>query len=158
MGLCSSLRNKTKCWEEGDDLPVRSTILVEHTSTTLLLHAASMRETYDLGDPDTDMSTYFLPKDNDETSEGSEQRRRRVDAMVADMLRRVSKRFPGPPGPPKEMTVLLTGDTMLLSWMDCVKSSKKLSDMKSSKLRCSLQTPSSLLLEGPLNSRGERYS
>jgi hypothetical protein len=109
MGLCSSYTSEEQCRKEGLDLPVRSTIFVEYTSVSLLLHATTMREAYDLGDRDADISTHFFSLSRAAADEPV--RRDIVREKVMELLRRCFKRSPGPPGPPESITVLLVGDT-----------------------------------------------
>jgi hypothetical protein len=110
MGLCSSYLDGEKCRKEGLRLPGRPSILVDYSSAALFLHAQYMREAYDLGDPDTDMSVHFFPS-GDHGVPDHVARRQDVRKSVSELLRRSYKRFPGPPGPPKVITVLFIADT-----------------------------------------------
>jgi hypothetical protein len=97
-----------QCRKESLDLPVRSTLFVEYTSVSLLLHGTTMREAYDLGDPDADTSTHFFS-----SSETADEpvRREIVREKVMELLRGCFKRSPGPPGPLESITVLLIENT-----------------------------------------------
>jgi hypothetical protein len=103
MGLCSSYTSKEQCRDEGMALPVRFTLFVEHTSVAILLHGTTMREAYDLGDPDADISTHCFS-----SSESADEKMRReiIREKVMELLRRFLKRSP----PPENITVLLVGD------------------------------------------------
>lgn len=111
MGLCSSYFDRKKCTEEGLNLPIRSTILVDYAAAALLLQTASIREAYDLADSYANTLTYLSsPRDNHNLDDVDQySKKQKVRKMVIDLLRTGYKRFPGPPGPPKMITVLLVG-------------------------------------------------
>jgi hypothetical protein len=57
MGLCESYTDKIKCTEEGLELPVRRTLLVEISENALLLHTKIMREAYCDGSSGSDVAS-----------------------------------------------------------------------------------------------------
>ena len=122
MGLCTSYTDKEQCRKEGLDLPVRSVLFVEYTSVALLLHATLMREASDLAEPDMDVSTHFfsLSETRDESVRGE-----LVRDKVGELLRRRFKRFPGPPEPPKVITVLLVGGNDTVAVQEVIYSALK---------------------------------
>jgi hypothetical protein len=103
MGLCSSYTNEEQCRDEGLALPVRSTIFVECTSVAILLHGTTMREAYDLGDPDVDISTHFFSS----TETANEPMGREI---IREKVMELLRRFLKPSPPPESITVLLVGD------------------------------------------------
>ncbi|RMZ73070.1 hypothetical protein GMOD_00009580 [Pyrenophora seminiperda CCB06] len=108
MGLCSSYVDKEQCRKEGLTLPVRPTLFIEYTSTAIFLHIASMREAYDLADPDV-WTSYHWFHTNDHTAPDAEERLRQLRTCVIQLLHRRYS-LPGKPEPPKLITVLLTGE------------------------------------------------
>jgi hypothetical protein len=59
LGLCENYQNKEACRQEGLQLPVHDTLLIEYTKQALLQHARVMREAYDLAGRDLDISARF---------------------------------------------------------------------------------------------------
>ncbi|KAI0574734.1 hypothetical protein TUN199_10940 [Pyrenophora tritici-repentis] len=106
MGLCKSYIDEAQCRKEGLTLPVRPTLFIEYTSTSLLLHLASMREAYDLADPETYTYPYFF-RPGDPTDPDSEKRIRQLRVCIIMLLHR---RY-ATTEPPKLITVLLTGES-----------------------------------------------
>ncbi|KAF2675939.1 hypothetical protein K458DRAFT_352532 [Lentithecium fluviatile CBS 122367] len=112
MGLCASYYNASRCREEGLDHPVRSTLLVDYTSSTILMHAESMREAYGTANSDIDVSTWFLSPTSERINSDADElvRRKLLSEMVVELLNRKWERFRGPPEPLEDITVLLTGN------------------------------------------------
>jgi hypothetical protein len=81
-----------------------------------------MREASDLADPDMDVSTHFfsLSETRDEAVRGELVRDKAVE-----LLRRRFKRFPGPPEPPKVITVLLVGEDDMVAVQEVICSAVK---------------------------------
>jgi hypothetical protein len=104
IGLCSSYLDKRKCRDEGLEMPVRKTILVDYSSRALSLNVKNMRRAYDLGWECSDASSHFFPSSVDPSD-----RTQQIRDSVAELLRRKYKGHPGPgpPGPPEKITVLL---------------------------------------------------
>jgi hypothetical protein len=119
MGLCSSYLDEEKCRKEGLDLPVRSSILVDYSSTALFLHAQVIREAYDLGNPDTDLSVHFFSSQSDSALDNG-MRRREIRDRVSELLFRAYKRFTGPLGPPEVISVLIVGETDMVGVSEAV--------------------------------------
>ncbi|EFQ86759.1 hypothetical protein PTT_17886 [Pyrenophora teres f. teres 0-1] len=106
MGLCTSYNDEAQCRKEGLILPVRPTLFIEYTSTAVLLHLASMREAYDLADPDVyTYPDFFRP--GDPSTPDSENRLRQLRVCIIMLLHRCYTIM----DPPKLITVLLTGES-----------------------------------------------
>lgn len=109
MGLCTSYMDKALCREEGLALPVRPTLFIEYTAISMFLHFTSMREAYDLANPDIYTYNYFFdPKD--QTALDAERRPRQLRTCIIQLLHQRYLPFPGTPEPSKLITVLLTGE------------------------------------------------
>ncbi|KAE8848740.1 hypothetical protein HRS9122_02756 [Pyrenophora teres f. teres] len=106
MGLCTSYNDEAQCRKEGLILPVRPTLFIEYTSTAVLLHLASMREAYDLADPDVYTYPYFF-RPGDPSTPDSEKRLRQLRVCIIMLLHRCYTIM----DPPKLITVLLTGES-----------------------------------------------
>ncbi|ORY05561.1 hypothetical protein BCR34DRAFT_571884 [Clohesyomyces aquaticus] len=107
MGLCSPYHDRERCREEDERFPMRYTLIVDYTSTSVLMHTYWMYGAVDLARPTSkrDISTYFL-EDADRPL-GT----KRLGEMVKNLLNEKFKFLSDPPYFPKEMTVLLAGST-----------------------------------------------
>lgn len=110
MGLCKSFNNRKKCTEEGLNLPVRQTLLVEYSETALLLHCQIMREAYDFGESVTyESSNLDLTETNPSDPDVLANIRDFVTEFARDQIR-----YPGI-HVPKACTVILTGPAKLVN-------------------------------------------
>ena len=100
MGLCSR-RGDYECRDELQALPVREVMLVECTSTALLLHMQSIHAAIDPGNHDI-MSLV----DFDEQSKASPYEPKQLTRTITHILEQVY-RFRNPP---KKITVILSGE------------------------------------------------
>lgn len=102
LGLCESYRNKEACRQEGLQMPVHETLLVEYTEHALLQNASVMREAHDLADRYVDLSPNFhFGSHNTPERDGAAE----IGQAVLQLL---PKKYRST-GPPKRIIAIITG-------------------------------------------------
>lgn len=113
MGLCSSYTNRELCKEEDRSFPERSVLLVEYTSTSIVMSAAFVHDAHGYGYRHGEISTFFSRSVHEQNTEHAEVQMisEQLRKMMLDLAKGHFKRspIPGYPDPPKAVTVLLTG-------------------------------------------------
>ena len=103
MGLCSHGGSYDECRDELLALPARDVLLVDCTSTAVLLHVQRIRAALDTADPDVTATADFV---NNANNPGSPYEPHRLTASIKNLLGEYY-RFRDRP---TEMTVIISGD------------------------------------------------
>lgn len=105
LGLCEHIDDKDRCKDEGYQLPVRETLLVEYTDQAILLHTTALREAIDpdRGDSYTHATASF------ELGAGSKADKHASD--VAEFVYQFLEQWYQAPLIPDELLVIMTGIT-----------------------------------------------